>query len=350
MKRMSRVLGIGMLAACLAITGCKKKPAADFTADATSGTAPLTVQFTDTSTPGGSPITAWLWLFGDGAKSTAQNPSHVYTMAGTYNVSLEVTASAGSDTELKLNHVTVSFQSETVMLPGNVPLEMVRIPGGSFLMGSPDTEQDRQASEGPQHSVTLDEFWVGRYQLTKRQWQAVMGTTPWTGQLTVLTDPDSTAVYISWNDAQSFITSVNIDTGQTFRLPSEAEWEYACRAGTTTRFYWGDDLGYTAIGSHAWYRGNIQSDNYAHVVGQKPPNTWGLYDMSGNVWEWCQDWMHDSYAGAPSDGSAWETPVGMYRVARGGGWYGDGYTCRSAYRGNGGPDTESSAVGFRLAR
>ena len=242
---------------------------------------------------------------------------------------------------------------ETIMLPGDVPLVMAWIPAGTFMMGRYPDEQDGYDREDPQHPVTLSSgFWMGEYELTKAQWTAVMGTTPWSGEDYVLDDPDSPAVYVSWDDAQAFITALNSLAGKTFRLPSEAEWEHACRAGTTERFYWGDDPSYTAIGDYAWWYGNTHNVNekYAHVVGQKLANTFGLYDMSGNVTEWCQDWYHSSYAGAPDDGSAWESPTGRYRMLRGGGWDINVVVWRSAYRSYGIPSITSHKIGFRLAR
>jgi hypothetical protein len=177
-----------------------------------------------------------------------------------------------------------------------------------------------------------------------------MGTTPWSDRGQVLEDPDSPAVYVSWNDAQDFITALNQLGQGRFRLPTEAEWEYACRAETTTRFYWGDDPNYIQINDNAWYSGNKEGD-YAHVVGQKLPNAFGLYDMSGNVMEWCQDFFHDNYTEAPTDGSAWESPSSPYRVHRGGAWYYNAQSCRSAYRCSNNPNyTFSSSLGFRLVR
>ncbi len=221
----------------------------------------------------------------------------------------------------------------SIFLPGGVTMEMVKIPAGSFMMASPDNEQDRWSDEGPQHQVTIGyDFYLGKYEVTKAQWTAVMGTTPWSGYSYVLNDPNSPAVSISWNDCQAFVHALNHLGQGTFRLPSEAEWEYACRAGTTTRFYWGDDPSYTQIGSYAWYWGNCSSEQYAHVVGLKLPNDWGLYDMSGNVWEWCQDYWYGNYSGAPANGSAWESPTSSGRVLRGGCWCCIDYRCRSASR------------------
>ena len=147
-----------------------------------------------------------------------------------------------------------------------------------------------------------------------------------------------------------FLPVLNFQTSGSdpWRLPSESEWEYACRAGTTTRYYWGDDLSETAIGDYAVYYLNYPGGTAE--VGSKLPNAWNLYDMSGNVWEWCEDWYHDSYNGAPTDGSAWVSPSGEYRVLRGGSWYYDPGSCRSASRGNNYPSYTYPNLGFRLVR
>ena len=256
-----------------------------------------------------------------------------------------------------------------IILPDGVPLKMVWIPGGTFLMGQSPGEQDSSNGEKAQHEVTLARsFYMGKYEVTKRQWKAVMGTTPWAGRSNVLDHRDSPAVFVSWDDAQAFITALNThvaDTGQgcaTFRLPSESEWEYACRAGTTTRFYWGDDPYCTVIDDYAWWEGTTCDSDYyyeecrieewyAHVVGQKLPNAFGLYDMSGNVWEWCEDDWHLYYTGAPTDGSAWvDTPRSIYRVVRGGDWTNHYYSCLSTSRNHYIPTTARNTFGFRLAR
>jgi formylglycine-generating enzyme required for sulfatase activity len=243
-------------------------------------------------------------------------------------------------------------ETETIMLRGGVALEMVWIPAGSFAMGRNPGEPGSGTAEDPQHPVTLTSgFWMGKYELTKAQWEAVMRSEPWWGNANVLDDPDSPAVYMSWENAQEFITALNNQTGLTFRLPTEAEWEYACRAGTTTRFYWGDDPGYTVGDDYAWWQYNALdvSEEYAHMVGQKEPNAWGLFDMSGNALEWCDDWF-GSY---PSAGAI--DPVGpltgTHRVMRGGCVNSQGGACRSANRAQALPASSANySFGFRLAR
>jgi formylglycine-generating enzyme len=257
--------------------------------------------------------------------------------------------------KLKPGSVTVpdvAGVDETILLPSDVPLEMVWIEPGTFMMGSPSGEQDRVWDE-TQHSVTLTQgFWMGKYELTKAQWTAVMGTTPWSGQDFVLEDGNSPAEYVSWNDAQAFITALNTLTNKTFRLPTEAEREYACRAGTTERFYWGDALDSSAIGSYAWFYDNARDagQRYAHVVGQKTANAWDLYDMSGNVYEWCNDWYDTSYYSSSPASDPVGPTSGSRRVLRGGSWSGYGGDCRSAIRCSGAPSGATDGIGFRLSR
>ncbi len=245
-------------------------------------------------------------------------------------------------------------ETQTIMLPGDVPLAMVWMPKGSFLMGSPDTEVGHHPNEGPQHTVTFSAgFWMGKYELTKRQWQAVMGTTPWFGQDHVLVDPESPAVYVSWDDAKDFLNTLNALTGKSFRLPTEAEWEYACRAGMADRFYWGDDPGDVSISDYAWWDGdtNPGGQTYAHVAGGKTANAWGLNDMSGNVSEWCEDDWHEDYNGAPTGGEAWvDSPRSSYRRIRGGSWFNYANFCRSASRSSTDAAHADNNFGFRLAR
>ena len=241
----------------------------------------------------------------------------------------------------------------TVMLPGETPLQLVWIPSGSFWMGRYNGEQPSQSSESPRHEVALSSgFWLGKYEVTKRQWQALMGTTPWAGKPFVSNDPDSPAVYLSWHDAAAFIDMLCSYTGRQFRFPSEAEWEYACRAGTMTKYYWGEDESGTDIDAYAWWFGVCDgaAELYAHPVGLKSPNVFDLFDMGGNAREWCDDDVHDTYAGAPGDGSAWvDAPRGVKRILRGGGWNDYADRCRSADRSGAVPEYRDDASGFRVA-
>ncbi len=221
-------------------------------------------------------------------------------------------------------------------------ITMCWIPPGSFDMGSPEGEQDRYSDEGPVHRVRFAEgFWMSKHEITQGQWEAVMGDNPAHGRGV---GDDYPVYYVSWDDIQEFESALE----NTFRLPSEAEWEYACRAGTTTRFYWGDDRDYEAIDDYAVYRDN-DLDGTANV-GTKRPNAWGLYDMSGNVWEWCEDVWHDNYNGAPENGDAWvDGGDQRRRVLRGGSWISRPDNCRSAFRYYSNPGYRYYGIGFRLA-
>lgn len=267
----------------------------------------------------------------------------------------------GDGTTVTLVSESIIFEETTISLPGGVPLVLVKIPKGSFIMGSPDDEQERNnIEEGPLHEVTIPcDFYMGIFEITQSQWFAVMGTKPWSAKTHIVDLPDMPAVCISWNDINGsggFLEKLNehlVATEKipaTFRLPTEAEWEYACRAGTSTRFYWGDDPDYTEIGKYACWKGNKPKLNHPLSVGQKLPNAWGLYDMSGNVMEWCQDRWHKSYEGAPTDGSAWEDGNSSERILRVGGWYYDGRCFRSSIRYKNPPDITHYSFGFRLVR
>ena len=187
------------------------------------------------------------------------------------------------------------------------------------MMGSPSSEKGRYDDEGPVHEVTISKgFYLGKYEVTQGQWEGVMGTTPWRGKDYVRSGSDYPAVYVSWDDAQEFISRLNSAAGsEVYRLPSEAEWEYACRAGTTTRWSFGDDE--SQLTHYAWYgayrRGDV-GEKYGHRVGTKRANPWGLYDMHGNVSEWVQDWKGDYSSSSVVDPLGPST--GSYRVVRGG--------------------------------
>lgn len=218
-------------------------------------------------------------------------------------------------------------------------IEMVYIPPGEFSMGSTNGGSD----EKPVHQVTINEgFYMGRYEVTQAQWQAVMGNNP-----SYFKDcgGNCPVEHVSWDDAQEFMKKLNetLD-GYTYRLPSEAEWEYACRAGTTGDYYAAD------ITSITWLRDSYPGQIKTHVVGRKLPNAFGLYDMSGNVSEWCRDDLNDTtYEGAPNDGSAWITVSNYkYPVYRGGSWIDYASALRSASRRRTTPNSRNSIVGFRV--
>jgi len=258
------------------------------------------------------------------------------------------------------------------------PLEMVAIPSGSFLMGSPETESERYDDESPQHEVTVQSFFLSKYPITQAQWREVARLPQVNREL----DPDPSGFKgdrlpvesVSWQRAVEFCDRLSAVTGRTYRLPTEAEWEYACRAGTTTPFH----LGETITTHLANYDGSVyqqeskgQDRKQTTNVGSFPPNAFGLYDMHGNVWEWCLDHWHENYDGAPTDGSAWldqsvlltETrerittessdsltaeDEGESHVIRGGSWYFNPGYCRSAYRGGYHPDLRYLNIGFRV--
>jgi formylglycine-generating enzyme len=249
-------------------------------------------------------------------------------------------------------------------------IDLVDIPAGSFAMGSPKDEPKRCSDETQVEVHITKPFRMARTVVTKGQWRAVMGTEPWQrryykehgvafeeGQNAEYCGDHFPAEYVSWNEAELFcqtLTALERETGrltssQSYRLPTEAEWEYACRAGTTTAYSFGDDpfevvrgVVREFLGEHGWYYNNSEE---LHEVGQKKPNPWGLLDMHGNVWEWCADWYTDILSGGNDPGGP---AVGYNRLSRGGFWGYDASYCRSAYRGNYFPGNHSYARGFRV--
>ena len=217
--------------------------------------------------------------------------------------------------------------------------EMVVIPAGSFVMGS-----IKNSYESRLHHVTIRSFLIGKTEVTQKQWMSLMGKNPSRFSACGYVCPVES---VGWDDIQQFITKLNQKTGQKYRLPSEAEWEYAARAGTTTDWSFGDEV--SNLGEYAWYNQNSKSKTQA--VGQKLPNAFGLLDMHGNVWEWTQDCWHDTYLGAPTDGSAWTTGcTDTSRVLRGGSYGSFSAFVRSANRGRNEVGYWGTTDGFRLAR
>lgn len=240
-------------------------------------------------------------------------------------------------------------------------MKLKRLEAGRFQMGSDDSDPDARDNEKPAHQVTLTKpFYMGIYPVTQGEWISVMGTEPWKGEPYVKTGIDYPATYVSFDDAQEFLSRLNKleeDTGL-FRggwryvLPTEAQWEYAARAGTGTRYSFGDDT--SKLFDYGWFDENTWDvgEKYAHRVGQKLANRWGLYDMHGNVWEWCSDWYAADYYSksdstdptGPTSGSG-----GTGRVLRGGGFLSSSSDCRSAYRYGSSPGRRYDGLGFRLA-
>jgi formylglycine-generating enzyme required for sulfatase activity len=225
-----------------------------------------------------------------------------------------------------------SALSFTEDLGKGVKLEMIAIPGGTFLMGSPENEVERFSDESPQHEVTVPGFFIGKYQLTQLQYQTIMGTNP-----SYFKGDNRPVEGVGWEDAVKFCQKLNHSTLGNYRLPSEAEWEYACRAGTKTPFHFGDNVTTDLVNYNGNYpypsapKGKYREQTTD--VGIFPPNAFGLYDMHGNVWEWCEDERHENYINAPTDGSSWQSRISVgEKVLRGGCWHDYARYCRSACR------------------
>jgi formylglycine-generating enzyme required for sulfatase activity len=250
---------------------------------------------------------------------------------------------AATAAEPKTDGKTKSPPKELLFdLGKGIKLETVSIPAGELLMGSPDSDKDAFKWEKPQHRVRITKpFYLGKYLVTQEQWKAVMGSNP-----SYFKRPKNPVETVSWDDCQQFLKRLNDKVGSgKFQLPTEAQWEYACRAGSKTRYCFGDDA--SKLGEYAWYDEN--SGGETHPVGDKKPTAWGLYDMYGNIWEWCQDWYEDGYyAKSPMDDPT-GAATGSYRVIRGGGWYIPARYCRSANRLSLVPGLRYRYLGFRVS-
>ncbi|MDX2099542.1 MAG: SUMF1/EgtB/PvdO family nonheme iron enzyme, partial [Leptolyngbyaceae cyanobacterium bins.59] len=242
-------------------------------------------------------------------------------------------------------------------LGNGIKLEMVWIPGGTFLMGSPKNEEGRSDDEGPQHSVTIKPFLMGQYPITQTQWKTVAALPK--EKIDLNPDPshfkgaNCPVEQVSWHEAIEFCSRLSRKTGREYRLPSEAEWEYACRAGTSTPFHFGETLtpDLANYDGNSVYRSGPKGTYRKQTteVGSFLPNSFGLYDMHGNVWEWCLDHWHATYNNAPIDGSVWITGGNSdRRVLRGGSWFGLPWDCRSAYRPHNDAGIRYDPSGFRV--
>jgi formylglycine-generating enzyme required for sulfatase activity len=213
-------------------------------------------------------------------------------------------------------------------------LEFVKVKGGTFTMG------DAAFEDAKPHKVKLRSFYMQKTEVTQELWEAVMGSNPsyFNGC------PNCPVEQVSWVDIQQFISKLNAKTGKTYRLPTEAEWEFAARGGKKSKGY--KYAGSNEIEAVAWYKEN--SEDKTHTVGQKSPNELGIYDMSGNVWEWCSDWYGESYYGSSASTDPQGPASGSYRVLRGGGWGSAAARCRVAHRSSSSPGNRSNSGGFRV--
>jgi len=226
----------------------------------------------------------------------------------------------------------------TLDLGKGVTMKLALIRAGEFLIGSPKTETGRFDDEGPQRRVTIGKpFHMGVCEVTQAQWRAVMGSAPWDGGEWAKSDDNHAASYITWELANKFCITLSKQTNRIITLPSEAQWEYACRANSTTTYSYGDDT--SKLRRYAWCKANAWDKNemYAHLVGRKLPNAWGLHDMHGNVWEWCSDWYAPKNATATTE-----------RVFRGGSWFSTAQLCRAAFRDWSAADPRSRFYGLRV--
>ncbi len=270
-----------------------------------------------------------------------------------YGLTYRVADAAGAGAELSFTIVVMKVEEqeptqeeeETFSLLGGASMEFVWIEPGVFQMGSDTGRRD----ERPIHEVEISRgFWLGKYEITQGQWKSVMDEEPWSGRDRVTSDSSYPAVIISWDKVHEFIDRLNAEAGEElYRLPTEAEWEYACRAGTQTRWSFGDDE--SQLTDHAWYFGNNYPTEGAKAVGGRLPNPWGLYDMHGNVWEWVQDWYDEEYYDRSGRVDPRGPTSGLGRVIRGG-HFGHIDGVRSAYRHFHSPDARSYTIGARLLR
>ena len=249
------------------------------------------------------------------------------------------------------------------LITNTIGMKLKLIPAGEFQMGSGvsaetiaarfDSDAKYFKDEFPQHPVRITKpFYLQTTEVTQGQWQSVMGTKPWSGNTFVKEGAEYAATYVSWEDAVEFCRKLSAKEGVEYRLPTEAEWEYACRAGSRTMYSFGDNA--SALKDYAWFDENaydIDDEKYAHQVGLKRPNAWGLYDMHGNVYEWCSDWYgEDYYASSPEADPRGPSGGGSLRVFRGGSWFSPARSARSANRHWDSPDYRYSSVGFRVLR
>ncbi|MDD1421218.1 bifunctional serine/threonine-protein kinase/formylglycine-generating enzyme family protein [Dolichospermum sp. ST_sed1] len=285
-------------------------------------------------------------FMGQNLFSGKQNQTSISDNLKTFSFEVVSTNATGNI----INRRNESAKYFTEDLGNGVTLEMVEIPGGTFIMGSPENQAGWLLDERPQHQVTVPSFFMAKYELTQAQYQAIMGSNP-----SRFKGNNRPVERVSWNNAVAFCQRLSQKTQKNYRLPSEAEWEYACRAGTTTPFYFGESINPELVNYNGNYTyGSAPKGQYRQQttdVGSFPPNAFGLYDMHGNVWEWCLDDYIGNYSDAPKDGNALTGQSGL-KMGRGGSWVNNPQYCRSASRNSYTRDERGNLnylIGFRVA-
>ncbi len=266
-------------------------------------------------------------------------------------VSVPVFATLQSDDEAKelQREWAWNLMMMEVVTENSIGMKLVLIPPGEFMMGAADSDEEAWYIEKPRHRVTISRpFYMGETEVTQGQWKAVMGTEPWKDEVFVKEGTNYPATYVSWEDAVEYCRRLSESDGRQYRLPTEAEWEYACRGGSTGSYSFGDDV--SALSRYAWFQENTwdKDEWYAHLVRQKLANPFGLYDMHGNVWEWCSDWYGEKYYGESLSVDPEGPNDGKSRVYRGGSWFNAAWFCRSPKRDWRKPTFRDYNLGFRL--
>jgi formylglycine-generating enzyme required for sulfatase activity len=317
-----------------------------------------------------------VFIFSMAANVCSADPIKVTDVSGNFTSTIEVIGivgtsvkvrrSDGSTVEIQLTtfdrdsliKILIELGREVAPNPktGNtisntIGMMFNKIPAGTFMMGSPTDEIGRKDAEETQHKVTITKaFYMQATEVTQGQWKAVMGTMPWRGKSHVKQGPTYAATFVSWNDAIAYCKKLSEKEGKRYRLPTEAEWEYACRAGTDTAWSFGDDE--KEIGDYAWYRENayLAGAQYPHQVGLKEPNAFGLYDMHGNVYEWCHDYYKVDYYKQSPEQDPQGPASSSQRVVRGASWNLGTRDTRTARRTGSVANDRYDDLGFRLVR
>ncbi len=354
-KFLNKVI-IATFVSAIFLTGCKERPQNEVVrvTDVTVSPTELTLNVGDNGTlqyqvmPTNATNKSVSWTSSDKSVVEVQTDGTIKALkAGTATVTVTTEDGAKTATcKVTVNNATPPNPDFEL---NGVKFEFVSIPAGKFKMGSPNTEVGRNEVEETQHEVSISGFFMGKYEITQAQWKAVMGST---NNPSNFKGDNLPIEKVSWNKVQEFITKLNEQTGKTYRLPTEAEWEYACRAGTETPFNTGanittDQANYDGLYPYDSYPTGIYRERTTDV-GTFAPNAWGLYDMHGNVWEWCNDWYGEEYYNDSPSTDPQGPNTGEFRIIRGGSWYNGAVMCRSARRHAQYPNNTSSYLGFRL--